>query len=109
MQAQMFLPRLLGKHYDVFMKMNDTKSYVYILSNRHRNVVYVGSTDDLKKRVYFHKNRLIPGFTKKYNVDQLVYFEQFNSTEDALIREKQIKGYRREKKNQLIEKMNPDW
>ena len=91
--------------------MNDQpkKSYVYILSNRRRNVVYIGSTDNLQRRIYFHKKRLIEGFTKKYNVDQLVYFEYLTATEDALIREKQIKGYRRVKKNKLIEKTNPNW
>lgn len=91
------------------MENGNKKFFVYILSNRHRNVVYVGSTDDLKKRVYFHKKRLIPGFTKKYNVDRLVYFEECNSTDDAIVREKQIKGYRREKKIFLIEHMNPNW
>ncbi len=71
--------------------------------------MYVGATDDLKKRIYFHKKRLLPGFTKKYNVDQLVYYEIFGSTEKALQREKQIKGFKREKKNRLVEKMNPMW
>jgi putative endonuclease len=85
------------------------KSYVYILSNKGKNVVYVGSTDDLKKRIYFHKKRLISGFTKKYNVDRLVYFEAFETSGEAVGREKQIKGYRREKKNLLIENMNPEW
>jgi putative endonuclease len=95
--------------YGATMNTEDQKSYVYILSNRHRNVVYIGSTDELIKRIYFHKKRLIPGFTKKYNVDRLVYFEQCNSTEQALKREKQIKGYRREKKIHLIQEMNPAW
>ncbi len=72
------------------------KSYVYILSNKGKNVVYVGSTDDLKKRIYFHKKRLISGFTKKYNVDRLVSFEAFETSGEAVGREKQIKGYRRE-------------
>jgi putative endonuclease len=72
-------------------------------------VVYIGSTDDLKKRIYFHKNGLLPGFTKKYNVTSLVYYEVLLSTEAALDREGQIKKYRREKKNQLIQKHNPDW
>ena len=84
-------------------------SVIYIICNKRRNVAYVGSTDNLKKRIYFHKKRLIPGFTKKYNVDQLVYFELLNTHEQALIREKQIKGYRRAKKNDLIQKMNPKW
>ena len=91
------------------MENLNKKSFVYILTNKYKNVTYVGSTDELKKRMYFHKRRLIPGFTKKYNVDQLVYFEECSSTEEAIVREKQIKGYRREKKNILIEHMNPDW
>lgn len=85
------------------------KSCVYILCNRRKNIVYVGSTSELKKRIYFHKKRLIDGFTKKYNVDVLVYYEELNSVQDALIREKQIKGYRRDKKNLLIQKNNPNW
>ena len=105
----MSLPDKGSSEYDFTMKPVDDKSYVYILSNRHRNVVYVGSIDDLMKRIYFHKKQLIAGFTKKYNVDQLVYFEECNSIEDALAREKQIKGYRREKKNRLVQKMNPSW
>ena len=84
-------------------------SYVYILSNQHRTVVYIGSTDDLKKRVYFHKNGLLPGFTKKYNVTSLVYCEVLPSTEAALDREWQMKKYRREKKDLLIRRLNPDW
>jgi putative endonuclease len=82
---------------------------VYILCNCHRNVLYVGATDDLRKRIYFHKKRLIGGFTKKYNVDRLVYYESFEDSEQALEREKKLKRYKREKKIQLIEKFNPDW
>jgi len=91
------------------MNLTHDKSFTYILCNRHRNVLYVGSTDNLKKRIYFHKKRLVEGFTKKYNVDQLVYFEAYDSIAIALTREKQIKGYRREKKINLIQQMNPDW
>lgn|SRR3989338_5952730 len=91
------------------MSSTRLKSYVYILSNKGKNVVYVGSTDDLKKRIYFHKKRLISGFTKKYNVDRLVCFEAFETSADAVRREKQIKGYRREKKSLLIGNMNPEW
>ncbi len=84
-------------------------SCVYILSNRNKNVIYIGSTDELKKRVYFHKRGLLPGFTKKYNVTSLVYFETWPTTDAALEREKQIKKYRREKKNRLIQDFNPGW
>lgn len=71
--------------------------------------MYVGSTDNLRRRVYFHKKRLIAGFTRKYNVDQLVYYEKHGTIDEALAREKQLKGYRREKKLGLIEKINPEW
>lgn len=83
--------------------------YVYILCNDHGNVIYVGCTGELKKRIYFHKKRLIPGFTKKYNVSRLVYFEEHLSIEAALQREAQVKKYRREKKDQLVERKNPAW
>ena len=74
------------------------KSYVYILCNRHKNVLYVVCTEDLKKRIYFHKKQLNPGFTKKYSVDQLIYFEEHANQDDALVRETQIKKYRRKKR-----------
>ena len=73
--------------------------YVYILTNDHLNVCYTGSTGDLKQRVYQHKMRFIEGFTKKYNVHRLVYFERFPSMIEAINREREIKGYRRSKKN----------
>jgi len=91
------------------MEMNHFKSFTYILCNRHRNVLYIGATDDLRKRIYFHKNRLIPGFTKRYNVDRLVYFEVHTDMNVALARERQLKGYRREKKIHLIQQFNPKW
>ena len=83
-----------------------TCGYVYILTNDHLNVVYTGSTGDPKQRVYQHKKRLLEGFTKKYNVHRLVYFESFPSMEEAICRERKIKGYRRSKKDALISKMN---
>jgi putative endonuclease len=91
------------------MEFKPSKFYVYILSNRHKNVVYIGSTRELRKRISCHKRKLIPGFTEKYNVDQLIHFEEFDSEKEALMREKQLKGYRREKKNLLIHKQNPNW
>ena len=91
------------------MELVTERSHIYILSNNHRTVLYVGCTQALKNRIYFHKKRLIAGFTKKYNVRRLVYYEELACLDDALAREKQIKGYRREKKNRLIELMNPDW
>ena len=79
-----------------------------MLTSDRGNVLYIGSTDDLKKRIYFHKNRLIPGFTKKYNVHKLVYFEEHHDLTSALVREKYLKGKIRAKKNKLIAIMNPE-
>lgn len=89
--------------------MNAEKYYVYILTNDKGNVLYIGSTEDLKKRIYFHRHRLIPGFTKKYNVHRLVYYETYSGLEDAEQREKQLKGKTRAKKNALVESVNPTW
>ena len=85
------------------------KAYVYILTNDRRNVLYIGSTKDLKKRIYHHKKQLVPGFTKKYNVHRLVYFEQYTSIEKAREREKHLKGKTRAKKIALIESINSTW
>jgi len=83
--------------------------FVYIMSNKYDNVLYIGVTNDLKRRVYEHKNKLINGFTKKYNVTKLVYFEEFSEVEDAIDREKQLKGGSRQKKIELIESINNKW
>ena len=83
--------------------------YVYILTTRNNTVLYTGVTNDLKRRVFEHKSGLNEGFTKKYHVHKLVYFEIFDYVELAIAREKQIKGYSREKKIKLIEAMNPEW
>ena len=83
--------------------------YIYILANKTNQVIYIGVTNNLKRRVYEHKNALIDGFTKKYHVDKLVYNECFSNIKDALKREKQLKSWRREKKNILINQMNPYW
>ena len=83
--------------------------YVYILSNRSNNVVYVGVTNNLERRLYEHKNGLFDGFTKKYNVHKLVYYEYTTDIRSAIVREKQIKGWRRSKKNDLINSKNPKW
>jgi len=85
----------------------EKRGFVYILTNKTNTVLYTGVTSDLKKRVYEHKEKLVEGFTAKYNVNKLVYFEIFNSIEDAITREKQIKAGSRAKKLELIEKMNP--
>lgn len=83
--------------------------YTYILSNDNNRVIYVGMTNDLRRRLYEHKNELIDGFTAKYNVHKLVFFETFSDPMEAIKREKQLKGWRREKKDALIENNNPDW
>lgn len=80
--------------------MTTNPAIPYILSNKRRNALYIGSTDDLKKRVYFHKKLLILGFTKKYNADQLVWFEKLATANEAV---------GRENKNLLIWNMNPKW
>ena len=80
--------------------------FVYILSNDRNTVLYVGVTSDLQKRVYEHKAHLVAGFSDKYNVTKLVYYECFSSIEDAIAREKQLKGWSRAKKDALIDSMN---
>ena len=83
--------------------------YVYFLTNWDNKVLYVGVTNDLKRRVYEHKNGLTEGFTRKYHVHKLVYYEVAEEIESAILREKQIKGGSRQKKNELVEKFNPKW
>lgn len=82
--------------------------YVYILSSKTK-VLYVGKTNNLARRIYEHKNKLNSGFTAKYNVTSLVYFEEVDDRIEAMKREKQIKGWLREKKIKLIETINPFW
>jgi len=81
--------------------------YVYILTNKFNRVLYTGITNDIYRRVYEHKNKLIKGFSSKYNVTKLIYYEVFDNVESAIMREKQIKGGSRKKKNNLIMNMNP--
>jgi putative endonuclease len=83
--------------------------YVYILTNTHHNVLYTGVTNDLERRCYEHKQKKIKGFTQKYNVNKLIYFERFDSVDSAITREKQIKGFSREKKLAIINKVNKEW
>jgi putative endonuclease len=82
---------------------------VYILTNKSNNVLYVGVTSDLIKRIYEHKNHVMEGFTAKYNVTKLVYFELCDEMETAITREKVLKGWKRSKKISLIEKENATW
>lgn len=88
--------------------MNMNKYYVYILTNRS-GTLYVGVTNNLERRIQEHKNKTMKGFTQLYNIDRLIYFEDTNDINAALAREKQIKGWRREKKIMLIESLNPEW
>jgi putative endonuclease len=83
--------------------------YVYITASKKNGTLYIGVTSSLKKRIYEHKNGLIDGFTKKYKVDKLVYFEMTNDVNGAIQREKQMKKWRRDWKINLIEKENPCW
>jgi putative endonuclease len=82
--------------------------YIYIMTNRS-GTLYTGVTNDLARRVYEHRNKLIPGFTAKYNITKLVYFEAIDDVRTAIAREKQIKGWLRAKKVALIESVNPSW
>ncbi len=83
--------------------------FVYILASKRNGTLYIGVTSDLIRRVYEHKNKLIPGFTSKYNVEMLVHFEEFSDIESAIYREKQLKKWNRKWKLELIEEGNPDW
>ena len=85
------------------------KFYVYILCSKRNGTLYTGVTSDLVKRVYEHKNNLVDGFTKKYNVHRLVWYEIHESAESAMTREKQIKKWKRIWKLKLIEQKNPEW
>ncbi len=83
--------------------------YTYILASRKNGTLYVGVTSDLLKRIYEHKQNLIDGFTKKYNVHTLMYYEVHNDIREAITREKQIKKWNRRWKMRLIEEMNSEW
>jgi putative endonuclease len=89
--------------------MQNRAFYVYIITNKGNNVLYTGVTNDLERRVFEHKNKLMAGFTSKYNITKLVYYEQFEDSRNAIEKEKQLKAGSREKKIELIEKMNKDW
>jgi putative endonuclease len=91
------------------MAMRIQLYYVYILTNASNKVLYTGITNNLERRCYEHLNKLVKGFTQKYNVYKLVYFEIFDEVEEAIFREKQIKGYSRAKKVALINRFNSEW
>ncbi len=83
--------------------------YVYIMTNKRNTVLYTGVTNDLRRRVYEHREKLVDGFTGKYNIIKLVYYEIFQDPENAIIREKHLKAGSRQKKIDLINQMNKEW
>jgi len=83
--------------------------YTYIATNKNNTVLYTGITNDLERRMFEHNNKLIPGFTSKYNVNKLIWYENFNSPEEAISAEKKIKGWTREKKLNLIKSINQNF
>ena len=89
--------------------MIETMYYVYIITNKSKTVLYTGVTNNIERRMYEHKNKQIEGFTKRYNVNQLVYYESYSDVNYAISREKQIKNLLRRKKEELINSMNPNW
>jgi len=91
--------------------LNNIKNqyYIYILANKRNGTLYIGVTSNLVKRAYEHKNNIIDGFTKKYNIHKLVYYEISDDIESAIRREKQLKKWNRKWKMNLIEKNNPEW
>ena len=89
--------------------MQEKSYYVYLLTNWNNRVMYVGVTSNLERRIYEHKNKLVKGFTEKYNVDKLVHFEVTGDVIAAITREKEIKKWRREKKDMLVNAANPEW
>jgi putative endonuclease len=93
--------------FDIRKEMNTY--YVYILASKRNGTLYIGVTNDLIKRIFEHKNDLIEGFTKKYKVHRLVYYEQTEDIRSAIQREKRLKKWNRQWKIKLIEKINPDW
>ncbi len=87
----------------------DKQYYVYILTNKSNNVLYIGVTNNLERRMFEHKNKLLEGFTKKYNLTKLIYFEMTEDAESTIRREKQLKNWHRDWKINLINQYNPEW
>ena len=83
--------------------------YIYIITNKKQGTLYTGITSDLLKRIWQHKNKVVKGFTNKYNLDKLVYYETSEVVDNAITREKQLKNWKRQWKIELIEKENPEW
>lgn len=91
------------------MNKKNKQGYIYILTNFNKTTFYTGVTSDLIKRVYEHKHKITGGYSAKYHVDRLVYYEQFQDIETAIAREKQLKGGSRQKKLDLVSSFNPEW
>jgi len=89
--------------------MREYHFYIYVMQSASRRALYIGMTNDLRKRVYQHRNHATDGFTDDYNATRLVYWESFEDVGNAIEREKQLKGWRRKKKLRLVERMNPGW
>ncbi|MCS6956223.1 MAG: GIY-YIG nuclease family protein [Patescibacteria group bacterium] len=89
--------------------MKNENYFIYILTNKKNGVLYIGITNDLKRRIYEHKNKLVDGFTKKYNLKILVYYELYQDVNLAIIREKRLKKWNRAWKINLIKEKNPEW
>ena len=83
--------------------------YIYIMSNINNTTLYIGVTNNLKKRAYEHKNKLVQGFTYRYNLTKLIYYEQYYDIENAILREKRLKKWKRKWKERLINEKNPKW
>jgi len=92
-----------------YKNMEEKLSFVYIMASCKNGTLYIGVTSNLLDRIYKHKNGLLPGFTQKYKIDKLVYYEIYGDIGEAILREKQLKKWYREWKIQLIEKENPGW
>jgi putative endonuclease len=89
--------------------MSQKTYYIYILASKRNGTLYIGVTNDLERRIVEHKTKMFEGFTEKYDVNMLVYFEDFGDVDLAIVREKQIKKWNRKWKLRLIEKFNPEW
>lgn len=87
--------------------MFERKGYVYIITNKVNTTLYIGVTSNIEKRIFEHKNHLVKGFSDRYNLEKLIYLEEYASIKDAIAREKQLKGWRRDRKLSLIKEQNP--
>ena len=105
------VPRFAGRRSNLLSNdtMEEKQYYVYIMTNQWNTVLYTGVTNDLKRRVYEHKTKLVEGFTKRYHVEKLVFYDLSEDVASAILREKQIKGGSRSKKIALVNGVNPGW